>query len=130
MTSPTLYAVGQTWRCTGRTADETPKLLIQQIDTHPLGGLIYHVSVEGLRIRQPALPGGLLDTLPHVPVTRHTLDTSVTSLEGTSGADARFREGHAQWKQAFDAQQAGAFGVSVAEIATIIERGIAGAPAR
>ncbi|XHH31121.1 hypothetical protein WIW49_08340 [Xanthomonas euroxanthea] len=44
-TSPA-YAVGQLWRCRGRTATETPLLLINQIDVHPHGGQILHVSIS------------------------------------------------------------------------------------
>jgi hypothetical protein len=126
--SPHFYAVGQRWHCTGRDTGETPSLLINQIDSHPLGGEIFHITLYGVRIRNPALAGGLMTHFAHLPVTRHTLDVSVTGFEGAQAPDPAYREGYAQWKQAFDAHQAGAFGVSVAEILEIVERGINGTP--
>ena len=87
------FAVGQLWRCTGRSLVETPTLLINRIDEHPLGGQIFHATVYGVRVRNPRLPGGIMDKLMHVPVTRAVLEQSATTLEGTRPIDPIYQQG-------------------------------------
>ena len=126
--SASRYAVGQLWQCQGRTADERPTVLINRIDEHPLGGQIYHVTLEGLRIRNQHAPGGIQTRLAHAPITAPTLAYSQATLIGERPVDPAYLEGYGQWKQAFDAGNAGAFGNTVAAIATIVEKQINGIP--
>lgn len=125
------YAVGQRWRCTGRRHDETPTLLINRVDPHPLGGEIFHVTLNGIAVRNPRLPTGVMTTMAHLPVTRQTLDLSIVELVGANlSPDPAYLPGYAEWKQAFDAGQAGSFGVSVAEVLNFVEKGLNGPLAR
>lgn len=121
---PNAYAAGQRWRCSGRSADERPTLLINKVDNHPLGGRIFHVTLEDLRIRHPGQPGGLMTRLAHAPVIEQTFEHSDMHYLGTQdpAADADHHKGYAEWRQAFDAGRAGSFGVSVATILEILER--------
>ncbi|HEY5851285.1 MAG TPA: hypothetical protein VIT62_11035 [Lysobacter sp.] len=120
------FAAGQRWRCSGRTAAETPTLLINRVDRHPLGGEIFHVTVRDVRIRHPGLPSGVLTELPHLPVTRPTLEASAIAFAGEQQADPAYLKGYGEWKQAFDAGKAGSFGVSLAEVLNIVEQGLTG----
>ncbi|PPT37496.1 hypothetical protein XarjCFBP7653_14610 [Xanthomonas arboricola] len=119
-TSPA-YAVGQLWRCRGRTATETPLLLINQIDVHPHGGQILHVSISDIQVRHAGLPDGILDTLPHIPVIAQTLERSAAEYVGDAAPTQDYLPGYAEWKAAFDAGNAGSFGIAVAEILQIVE---------
>jgi cyclopropane fatty-acyl-phospholipid synthase-like methyltransferase len=103
-------------------------LLINRIDQHPLGGQIFHVTVDGLRIVQPQQPGGLLTRMAHLPITLPTLQHSGLSLLEMRQPDPEYMTGYEQWKQAFDAGNAGAFGNTLAAIATIIEKQLNGIP--
>jgi len=116
-----LYAVGQRWRCRGRGARETPVLTINRIDPHPLGGEILHVSVSEARIRHPGLRAGVITTFAHLPIIGQVLERSGAELVGQGAIDPAYLEGYDQWKQAFDAGQAGAYGISLAEILDLIE---------
>jgi len=120
-TSPSPYAVGQLWRCQGRSDGERPVLLINRIDQHPLGGEILHVSIRDAQIRHPALPGGMMTSMPHVPVIGQVLERSGAELVGQDTPDPAYIEGYQQWKPAFDAGQAGSYGIAVAEILDIVE---------
>ncbi|MBB5735818.1 hypothetical protein FHT09_001558 [Xanthomonas arboricola] len=119
-TSPA-YAVGQLWRCRGRTASETPLLLINQIDVHPHGGQILHVRISDIQVRHAGLPDGIVDALPHIPVIAQTLERSAAEHVGTAAPNQDYLPGYAEWKAAFDAGNAGAFGIAVAEILQIVE---------
>ena len=123
------YAVGQLWACQGRHDGEQPTLLINRIDQHPLGGgNIYHVTLDGLKIRNPRVPEGIMTQLAHAPVTDQTLQRSQLRLLGQQSADPAYLQGYGQWREAFDAGNAGSFGVSVATILEIVERQLNGTP--
>ena len=124
-TSASPYAVGQLWRCQGRSDGERPVLLINRIDEHPLGGQILHVSIREAQIRHPAVSGGVLTTMPHVPVIGQVLERSGAELVGQDTPDPAYIEGYQQWKQAFDAGNAGSYGIAVAEILAIVENMLA-----
>jgi len=79
-----------------------------------------------VRVRNPRLPGGIMDKLMHVPVTREVLEQSVTSLEGTRPVDPIYQQGYREWKEAFDAGRAGSFGVPLGAILNFVERGLNG----
>jgi len=127
MTSPSPspdFAAGQLWRCAGRSADEAPLLLINRVDAHPLGGEIFHVSISGVRVKNPADPSGFTTRLPHVPVIRQTFERSKAEFLRNEVPDPAFLTGYAQWKREFDAGNAGSFGVSVAEVLDFIEQAV------
>ncbi|MGE8281795.1 MAG: hypothetical protein ACN6O2_15350 [Stenotrophomonas sp.] len=123
------YAVGQLWACKGRHDGEHPTLLINRIDQHPLGGgNIYHVTLQGLKIRNPRLPEGIMTQLAHAPVTGQTLERSQLQLIGQRVPDPVYLQGYGQWREAFDAGNAGSFGVGIATILEIVERRLNGIP--
>jgi len=129
MTSPAStpdFAAGQLWRCTGRTPDENPTVLINRVDQHPLGGEIFHVSLDGVRVKNPNLPTGVMTSLPHIPLVRQTLNLSAATFVRLQEPNPAYLPGYEQWKRAFDAGNAGSFGVSVAEILNFVERSLAG----
>ncbi|APO96860.1 hypothetical protein [Xanthomonas vesicatoria] len=119
------YAIGQLWRCRGRHAEEMPLLLINRIDTHPLGGQILHTTVREVRIRRAGGEDNILRTLPHVPLIAQTLERSEAVLIGNDEVDETYLPGYLQWKTAFAAGQAGSYGIAVAEILDIVERHLA-----
>lgn len=119
------FSAGQFWRCAGRSSDETPLLLINRVDQHPRGGEIFHVSITGARLKNPAEASGFTTALPHVPVIRQTFERSRAEFVRLQDPDPAYLAGHAQWKREFDAGNAGSFGVSVAEVLDFVERGLA-----
>jgi len=119
------YAVGQLWRCRGRHPGERPLLLINRIDQHPLGGEILHVTLREVQIRHAGLPGGVMTSMAHVPVIGQVFERSEAELVGHDLPDPVYLEGYQQWKRAFDAGNAGSFGIAVGEILASIERLIA-----
>ena len=132
MTIPTSsdsrYQVGQRWRCQGRSADEQPLLLINEISTHPRGGLIYHISLQGLKIRNARTPGQLLTEMAYLPVAVQTLEHSGLVLLDTQPLNPAYREGRQQWQAAFDAGNAAVYGNTIAAITHLIEKQLNGIP--
>lgn len=119
--APDRYAAGQVWEYRTRAADAGSLLKIQRVET-PAGhdGPIYHISVIGLGLSNPAVG----TELPHSPVSRETLDASVTRLSDQRPEFPDAAPGIAQWKSA----QGGVFTITVAEIIQIIDDQTANLP--
>lgn len=115
------YSEGQVWRYQTRPGEDGSRLYIARIDDDPLLGPIYHLYLDGLRIRNPLLPGGTQDHLPHIPVGRASLDTSVTELVVVVPDPPDIGDGYRLWRQEFDAGDAGVFTLPVKEIVQIVE---------
>lgn len=108
------YAEGQVWEYTTRPEDAGSLIKIQQVESSPTGP-IYHISMTGLRI---AKSGAQMDAA-HLPVSRETLDASVTRLATPQAAARNFpdpREGIAIWRQ----DNGGVFTISLSDIANVI----------
>ncbi|MCL7713485.1 hypothetical protein [Stenotrophomonas mori] len=122
---PPAYAAGQRWHCEGRQPGERPTVLINRIDQHPLGGRIFHITLDGLQLRHRGLPGGVMTRLAHAPVTEQTFARSGMVYEGPHPAASDYRKGYDEWRRAFDAGNAGAFDISVAALLDTLEQQLA-----
>jgi hypothetical protein len=114
--TPDRYAVGQVWEYHVRKGDEGSLLKIQQIEQDPAQaklGPIYHVSVIGVHFRNAQVPG----VLQHIPVSRKTLDASVTRRIETSAAFPDPSNGIAEWRN----DHGGVFAIPVSEIVEIVD---------
>jgi hypothetical protein len=116
------YAAGQVWTYHTKPGDEGSTLQINKVEQDPKLGAIYHISVFGLHISNPRVAGGVLTQLPHLPVSKETLDKSVDSLTHAALRPVAYEEGYAHWKQEFDAGRADVYTTSVAEIVTLAEK--------
>jgi hypothetical protein len=112
--APTKYQVGQVWEYRTRPGDEGSLLKIQRIENIPKLGQVYHLSVIGFHLTNPAVP----PILPHIPVSAATLDASVTRLSARKDAFPVADEGIAQWRKA----NGGVFTISVAEIVAAMDQ--------
>lgn len=108
------YEEGQVWAYHTRPGDEGSLMKIQKIersDAFP-DGPIYHISVIDFRVEDPRLS----TELPHAPVSRATLDQSVTNLAETMREFPSVEEGIAEWK----AHEGGVWTITVAKIIDIV----------
>jgi hypothetical protein len=115
---PDRYAAGQVWEYRTRPADTGSLLRIQRVEQDATLGPIYHISVIGLRLRNQDMD----PNLPHTPVSRETLDASVTRLSNKTPNFPDFEPGIAQWR----ADRGGVFTIPVADIIEIIDRQTSG----
>ena len=108
-----VYAEGQAWDYRTRPQDAGSLLRIQRIEDHPGYGRIYHVSVVGVRFAGR----GEATVISHLPVSRATLDASVTRLARRAADFPDADEGIAMWREA----QGGVFDVPLSEIVGFAE---------
>ena len=122
------YKPGQVWKYKTRAGEEGSLIYVVKVDAEKGHGSIYHIYVDGLRIRNPHLSGGIQSELPHAPVDKSTLDASVTELVRDKKQIPDISGGYATWREAFDAGEAGVFNIPVAKIIDYIEQAISKAP--
>ncbi|WP_428678635.1 hypothetical protein [Sphingopyxis sp.] len=100
---------GQVWEFRARGGEKHALVKIQKIELHPDDGdEVFHISMIGLR----CLHG---TELPHAPVSRQTLENSITRLAQDFGQFPDYRVGLAEWRRA----KGGVFSISLAEIIQI-----------
>ncbi len=120
------YSVGQEWKYKTRSTEENLTLTILKIEEYPETGKVIHISINGLKIKNPNSPEGFAETLSHIPISEEALDKSVTSLKNETGKkpDSLEMDGYSYWKKEFDKGNAGIFTIPVSEIVSSMEKSI------
>ncbi|CAD0221324.1 hypothetical protein [Chryseobacterium sp. JV274] len=120
------YSVGQEWNYKTRPTEKSSILKILKIEDYPETGKIIHISISGLKMKNPASPTGYAETLTHIPISEEALDKSVTSLKNETGKkpDSLEMGGYSYWKKEFDKGNAGIFTIPVSEIVGAMEKSI------
>ncbi|MGW8390589.1 hypothetical protein [Pseudoduganella sp. HUAS MS19] len=118
------FAEGQVWSYKARKGEEESRVLINKIETDPKLGKIFHISVWGVKVKNPHIAGGISTDLPHFPVSEETLKKSLTKLDSNKKSNPDYREGYQTWKAAFDKGEAGIFTIGVADIVGVVEQSI------
>jgi hypothetical protein len=112
--SPAPYSEGQVWQYKTRAQDAGSLVKIQKIEKTGRE-TIYHVSIIGIHVDgETAIP------LPHTPVTRGTLDASVTKQVADPGTFPDPAGGIEEWRSA----RGGVFTISLAQIADAMDAAI------
>lgn len=123
------YAEGQVWEYQTRPGEEGSLLKIAKVETVEKLGPIFHISLSGLRVSVPRVSNARLTELPHLPVSKQTLDQSVTKLSTATFEAVDFAPGYDEWRRSFDQGRAGVFTISVAQIVGVVEEALnKGAP--
>lgn len=115
------YAEGQVWEYHTRPQDAGSLLKIQKI-TMVGEYYVYHVSVIGIHLARPNVAG----VLPHAPVSKETLDLSVTKQSSRVASFppmSEVDEGISEWQRA----QGGVFTIPVSQIVDTLDQQISGA---
>ena len=115
------FSEGQIWSYRTRLEEPASTLLINKVEVVPKLGEVYHISVRSVQVRNQHASGGVSTELPHIPVSRKTLELSVIAPVGESTANPDYVEGYETWRKAYEEGSAGTFTVSVAEIVGFAE---------
>ena len=103
------YQPGQVWRYKTRQGEERSRITVLRVETLPKVGIIVHVRVDRVRLRNCA-GGPEPDNFQHMPFTRDALERSVTKLEKDS-VEISDLSGYEQWR----ADCGGVYTITVAE---------------
>jgi hypothetical protein len=118
------YHVGEQWTYRTRAGEESSTLTIGKVEATPKLGVIVHVSLAGLRIKNSHAPTGYSETVAHMPFAEAALAKSVTALVTTASVPPAFADGYAEWRRAFDAGKGGVFTITVSEGVDFMEHAL------
>lgn len=118
------FREGQVWSYKTRKGEEKSTVLINKVDTDPKLGKIFHISIFGVKIKNPRIVGGVSTELQHSPVSEETLKKSLTKMTRKDSPNPDYADGYKTWKEAFDRGDAGVFTIGVADIVGVIEKTI------
>ncbi|MBB4807491.1 PBP1b-binding outer membrane lipoprotein LpoB [Chryseobacterium defluvii] len=120
------YSVGQEWKYKTRPIEKSSTLKILKIEEYPETGKVLHISVSGLKIKNPDSPEGIAKQLSHIPISEEALNKSVTELQNETRKmpDSIEMDGYSYWKKEFDNGNAGIFTIPVSEIVSTMEESI------
>ncbi len=113
---PRVYAEGQVWEYKTRPQDTGSLMMIQRIGSVRVrdgSTNIYHISVVGLKFAARNAP----TEIGHLPVSRETLDASVTFLSSQRPIFPDAGPGIAEWRNA----NGGVFTIPLNQIVETVE---------
>jgi hypothetical protein len=120
------YAEGQVWEYTTRGNEAGSKLYIVKVEKLDDKNRAYHIALDGLKVKNPLIKdGGVQSDLPHLPVSKQSLDKSVTKLATRHEVYDGWQAGYQEWRQAYLVGDAGLFTIPVNQIVDLVESTIA-----
>jgi hypothetical protein len=115
------FKEGQAWSYRTRPGEEASQIYIVRIDRDLRSKPIFHLYIDGLKLKNPLIEGGIQDHLLHVPVSQESLAASVIQMTQANSAPIDISEGYDIWRQAFVNGSTGVFALPVGEIVQYIE---------
>ena len=116
------FKPGQIWQYRTRKGEEGSRLIIGKVEQVGTLGIVVHIKLIGLSIKNPHATGGISNVLGHAPVTEATLSESVTTLVSEGGDLDGFHEGYDTWLTGYKANNAGVFTIPISEIVDCMEK--------
>ena len=88
---------GECWLYATRPGEEDSFLVIRKIETLPKFGEVIHISVFGVKIKNPAAPKGYVDQLADLPISGASLRGSLKEKVQRKIPDVNWRIGYQRW---------------------------------
>lgn len=108
--------VGQVWSYDARPHEQGSNLTIVQFDLTSV-----HVSVSGLKIKDPESADGFADSIGHLPLSRKVFENSATNLVGMVKKLPNFEDGLNDWIKAQKKGEATLISISVKDVIAQVE---------
>jgi hypothetical protein len=115
------YKAGQVWQYQSRPGEEASYATVVKVEESPKLGVIVHINLQGLRMKNPSVPEGISSIVAHMPFLEEAIDRSVLRLLRDDASIPDFRDGYEQWREAFEEGKAGVFSISIAESIDVME---------
>ncbi|GAA4348271.1 hypothetical protein GCM10023185_04060 [Hymenobacter saemangeumensis] len=116
------YQVGQVWAYNTRPSEPDAKLTIVKIEGQDSIGNIIHIYVSNVKVKTSIKPEKYSETISHMPFSEAAMDSSVTKQLGIVKSLPEYSEGYNEWRQSFDAGNAGVFSITVGKAVEYMER--------
>jgi len=113
---------GQVWKYNTRKGEEKSRVIILKVEDYQKRGQIVHIAVNGLKIKNKHIEGGISKEIGHLPFDQETIEKSLTELESTTDELPDFMDGYLQWKEAFDNEKGGVFTIDIKEAVDFVDK--------
>jgi hypothetical protein len=117
----TTFDVGQVWSYRTRPGEEASRAYVARVDRNLGSKPIFHLYIDGLKLKNPLVEGKVQDHLVHVPVSQEALEASVVAMTQDGIIPPDISEGYIIWREAFEQGQAGVFTMSLQQVVQYIE---------
>ena len=91
---------GDCWRYASRPGEEDSFLVIRKIEPVPKFGEIVHISVFGLKIKNPSAPTGFATEVGHLPISGESLRECLKEKIMVTIPPTDWEEGYKMWQEA------------------------------
>jgi hypothetical protein len=117
------FEPGQVWKYKTRPQERRSTLTVVRVDK--IGDTrVIHVSLVGLKMKNPRKEEGVSETVSDLPISREALQQSVTDLVGVSDTLPDYEEGYRIWRKAFTEGRAGYFTEPVSNCLDYMEQAL------
>jgi hypothetical protein len=110
---------GDCWSYTSRPGEEASFLVIRKIERLPKIGEVAHISIFGVKIKNPT-GAGYSDHIGHLPIAAESLRKSVRQKLEKSAPDSDWQAGYKSWQEA----KGGVFTEPVSECVKFVEEAL------
>ena len=104
------FQLAQVWKYKTKPNEEQSTLTILRIESLPKQGVIIHIRVDDIRLRN-CTGGPEPNNIAHMPFSRDAIERSVVKLAKEAGAVPEFQDGYDEWRKACG----GVYTITVAE---------------
>lgn len=115
---------GQIWKYNTRKGEEESRVIILKVEDYGKRGIVIHIAVNGLKIKNSHFESGISEEIGHLPFDEETVIKSLTELVTTTNELPDYMDGYNQWKEAFDSEKGGIFTIEVKEAVDFIDKSI------
>lgn len=115
------FKVGQMWSYRARQHEEKSYFIIVKIGHDDKLGTLVHIAMRGLKMKNRRSPDGISDTVNHMPFTEEAVKRSALKLLKEKVDLPDYKEGYQMWRDAFDAERAGVYTITIVEAVEVME---------
>jgi len=115
------FEVGQIWNYETRTGEKNSTIEILKVENYEKSGIVIHIYVSGIKVKNPHKPSGFSDEIGHLPLSKDAVLNSVTTLVSENNKLTDYKDGYNNWKVAFDSNKGGIFSIPVKEAVQYVE---------
>jgi hypothetical protein len=128
-TDDSVYQPSQEWSYKTRPGEDNATFTVCKVEQHSKYGVIIHISLGGLNVKNPMQKTGFSDSISHLAFCEDAIDRSVVKIilkEPPLPEDVQedFELAYRDWRTDFEAGKAAVFSVTVAEALDYIEHAI------
>ena len=108
-----VYRSGECWKYEAPPGQEGSRLVVLGSEFYETIGWVIHISVEGLRIPAPKVPGGFVTELMHLPMSLVSFEKSLVAEDRAAFRPVEFpNAGYETWRD----NRGGAWDVTVGDV--------------